>query len=398
MAVYKIAVCTAKGCNYRKADKKEEKSPVCKKCGASMRYLPNWYYRYKHRGREKWLVGGPTKAIAMNALAKKKLEIYEKKAGIEKEPSTPWKTAKDSFLSWAKTNKADGTHHMYVSCLATVERAYPEILTLHLDEIVSGDLEKYKKKRLNPKDEKDKVEAATVNRELASIKRVLSWATEQDPKLLLDINNHIAGVKLLKEPKGRLRYLSEDEAGTLLEQCRTPHLKMAVTIALETGLRLHGCLSLLWTEIRDGMIHKKVKGSTVVHVPVTDVLRDALDEHKRDSKILSKYVIPSPAKPNTHIRNDADMGFKTACKNAGIEDFTFHDLRHTFATHFLLRGGDIRVLQEILGHANISMTMKYAHVANELKQKQMEKFDKGRTAQNLSRDVPCAFTAIANKE
>ena len=54
-------------------------------------------------------------------------------------------------------------------------------------------------------------------------------------------------------------------------------------------------------------------------------------------------------------------GFKAALKRAGIEDFRFHDLRHTFASHFVMRGGDLKALQEILGHKTLTMTMRYAH-------------------------------------
>jgi integrase len=153
---------------------------------------------------------------------------------------------------------------------------------------------------------------------------------------------------------------------------------MAVTLALETGLRIHGCLTLLWSEIKDGIIVKKVKGGTVVRVPVTNTLREALDEYRRDSRVMSKYVIPSPVNPSKHMGTDANFGFATALKNAGIEDFHFHDLRHTFATHFLMRGGDIRVLQELLGHSNITMTMKYTHVIDSYKQSQMRNFDENR--------------------
>lgn len=370
--VYRIAYC--KACNYRREDAKPKKDVgKCPKCGGSLIYLANWYIRYQFRGKQFRQSGGPTKALAEMLLAQKKKEIYEKKLGIQKEPSTSWTTAKDLFLEWAKTNKAKGTYHMYLSCLATVEKQFPSIKRLHLDELESGDIESYKNNRIAMD-----VEGSTVNREVTSIKRVLSWSTEQNPPLLLPINNKIMGVKLFKENPGRIRFLTNEEIPKLLSQCKTPHLKMAVTLALETGLRIHGCLTLLWSEIKDGIIVKKVKGGTVVRVPVTNTLREALDEYRRDSRVMSKYVIPSPVNPSEHMGTDANFGFATALKNAGIEDFHFHDLRHTFATHFLMRGGDIRVLQELLGHSNITMTMKYTHVIDSYKQSQMRNFDENR--------------------
>ena len=370
--VYRIAYC--KRCNWRREDAKPKKDVgKCPKCGGSLIYLANWYIRYQFRGKQFRQSGGPTKALAEMLLAQKKKEIYEKKLGIQKEPSTSWITAKDLFLEWAKTNKAKGTYHMYLSCLATVEKQFPSIKRLHLDELESGDIESYKNNRIVMD-----VEGSTVNREVTSIKRVLSWSTEQNPPLLLPINNKIMNVKLFKENPGRIRFLTDEEIPRLMEQCKTPHLKMAVTLALETGLRIDGCLTLLWSEIKDGIIVKKVKGGTVVRVPVTNTLREALDDFRRDSRVMSKYVIPSPVNPSKHMGTDADFGFNTACKNAEITDFRFHDLRHTFATLFLVRGGDIRVLQEILGHSSIVMTQKYTHVVDSYKQKQMKNFDENR--------------------
>ena len=62
-------------------------------------------------------------------------------------------------------------------------------------------------------------------------------------------------------------------------------------------------------------------------------------------------------------------GFVAALKRAGIVDFRFHDLRHTFASHFVMRGGGLKALQEILGHASIKTTMRYAHLSQEHKRK-----------------------------
>ena len=62
-------------------------------------------------------------------------------------------------------------------------------------------------------------------------------------------------------------------------------------------------------------------------------------------------------------------GFNAAVRRAGIEDFHFHDLRHTFASHFVMRGGDLTTLQEILGHTTLTMTMKYVHLTPGLKKK-----------------------------
>jgi integrase len=379
--IYRVQFC--KACKYQKKDSKPKKAPgLCPKCCAPLIYLKNWYFQYQFRGTRYPQVGGPTKQVAAAALQRKLLDIYEKKHGIAKEPSTPWLTAKGQFLEWTRTNLKPGSHDMYTTCLANIERIEPSFERMTLDEIESGDVENYKTKRLNTirgngkNVEKKKVSPATVNREIASIKRLLSWATEQNPKLLL--KSRIAAVDLLKEPKGRIRFLSKEEQERLLEQCKASHLLMAVTIALATGLRRHGCLTLRWSEMDDTYIRKSVKGGTLVTIPITDTLREALSEYRRQSVVMSKYVIPSPVDPSKPLRVDSDIGFETACRNAGITDFRFHDLRHTFATNFLRKTRDLRALQEILGHSDIKMTERYSHVVKEHLKERMDQFNEGR--------------------
>jgi integrase len=379
--VYRVRYC--KECRYQKKDSKPKKIPgVCPKCGTPLVYLKNWYFQYQYRGRRYPQVGGPTKEVAEAALQRKLLDIYEKKHGIDRDPETPWGTAKKEFLAWAKTHLKPGSYDMYCNSFNNIERIEPSFKRMTIDELESGDVERYTRKRIETKRgngknvEGIKVSPATVNREIATIKRLLSWATEQSPKLL--IKNRTEDVKLLKEPRGRIRFLTEEEQKALLDQCKTAHLRMAVVIALETGLRRHGCMTLKWADMDDKFIRKSVKGSTLVTIPITNTLREALSEYKRKSVVMSKYVIPSPVNPSTHLRVDSDIGFEKALENAGIKDCRFHDLRHTFATMFLMRTSDIRALQEILGHSDIKMTEKYTHVAKDHLEKLMDKFDEGR--------------------
>ena len=83
------------------------------------------------------------------------------------------------------------------------------------------------------------------------------------------------------------------------------------------------------------------------------------------------FVSDRTGKPYTDVKTS----FKTALKHAGIEDFRFHDLRHTFASRLVMAGENIRTVQELLGHKDIKMTMRYSHLSTAHKQKAVRKLD-----------------------
>jgi integrase len=377
MNVFKVAKCYTAGCTYRRKDHEKIKElPPCPKCGAVLKYMENWYYSYKHLGRKYIKAGGTQKRFAEDALAKARVQIRERKFFPHKVPETSWTSATKKFLEQVKTDVQPGTYKMYVF---GVNQLTPYFKRLTLDQIGTADLESYKRERLTTTTRRGTSPApGTINRELATIKRICAWATEQAPKLLA--LNVLGSVKKLKEGKGRVRFLTEDEIATLLSHCETSHLKMAVIIALETGLRKHGVLTLKWQDIQNGVITKTVKRGKVVYIPVTATLERALEDYRSASKVLSLsgYVIPSPKKAHSPMGVDSDIGFQTACKRATIEDFRFHDLRHTFASHFVMRTGDLKTLQELLGHSDMQMTQKYTHLLDTHKRKQMDLFDRAR--------------------
>lgn len=151
----------------------------------------------------------------------------------------------------------------------------------------------------------------------------------------------------MREPKGRLRFLTEQEAERLVECC-AEHLRPIVVTALNTGLRLEEILKLKWEEVdfKNQIVYvTNSKNGEQRQVPMNNTLTEALQGVK-----LGK---PSPwvfcndnGQPYTRITRSLER----AKRKAGIEDFHFHDLRHTFASRLVMRGVDLVTVKELLGY------------------------------------------------
>ena len=101
-------------------------------------------------------------------------------------------------------------------------------------------------------------------------------------------------------------------------------------------------------------------------IPISSKLMKVLEEAKNDTEYV--FINPDTNMPY----NDIKKSFHSVLKKAGIEDFRFHDFRHTAATRMLEKGADIRTVQEILGHSSVSVTERYTHTNAKLKKSAIE--------------------------
>jgi len=172
---------------------------------------------------------------------------------------------------------------------------------------------------------------------------------------------------LMKENNQRFRYLTENEITTLLNKSVNKYTRDVVTAVINTGMRRQEVLNLKWSQVRNGFIYlSKTKTNEARQIPINDGLAELFKNIRKRNELRSNYVFWDKAgKPFAYIK----VSFKASLRKAGIEDFRFHDLRHIFASHFIMRGGTLKELQEILGHKNITMTMRYAHLSQEHKKK-----------------------------
>ena len=135
---------------------------------------------------------------------------------------------------------------------------------------------------------------------------------------------------------------------------------------LDTGMRRSEILTLRWDQIRNGFIYlEKTKTKNKREIPINEELEKVFKEIRREQGLTSKCVFTYHSKTIRRV----ERAFKAALDRAKIEDFKFHDLRHTFASHVIMRGGSLKDVQELLGHKTMAMTLRYAHLSQEHKKK-----------------------------
>ena len=217
----------------------------------------------------------------------------------------------------------------------------------------------YEKKRTG------QVTAFTVANELTVLRHMLRLGKRWG--YLADVPE----ITLPKKPDPRERYLEESEIGKLLEACgksRNPYLGAIVSLALNTGMRKGEILGLEWERIdltadyglSARLTLYKTKSGKPRGVPLGQDAVDGLTALEPDPDRRTGLVFK---RRDGQEWGQVRTAFATAMDRAGIKGFRFHDLRHTFASHYMMRGGNLYELKDILGHSDIKMTTRYAHLS-----------------------------------
>jgi integrase len=173
-------------------------------------------------------------------------------------------------------------------------------------------------------------------------------------------------VKLFQENNTIVRYLDDDERRRLLKACRlsqATHLYPIGIVALNTNMGKAEILNLRWRDIdfANGFIHiEGSKSGKRKDIPMNKLLTETLKYGiKRPN---SEYVFSDEeGKPFTKL----ETSFRTALKRAGIKNFRFHDLRHTFASYLVMAGVNIYRVSKLLGHSSVRVTERYCHLSPE---------------------------------
>lgn len=216
--------------------------------------------------------------------------------------------------------------------------------------------------------------SATVNRYLAALSHAFTVAVNEWEWLE---DSPMRKVKKPKEPRGRVRFLSDDEShhGKTIEGERTrllraceqssnPYLYTVVVLALSTGMRQGEIMNLTWDDVdlNQGRITlHKTKNDERRVVPLVGKALGLLNEHAKVRRIDTPLLFPGKVKKSSPM--DLRTPWLTVLKEAGIKDFRFHDLRHSAASYLAMNGASLAEIAEVLGHKTLQMVKRYSHLS-----------------------------------
>jgi len=345
---------------YEKRDSKQD--------GLAVRVYPS--------GRKVWLcIWGRGRAKRIGDVSRVELVDARKEAGkiikqVEKH-GAPIGHAEGSgmtlgdflqgrYRDWAGENLSNGLREA-----RRVKYSFRSLASRPLEKVSGFEIEAVRRNRLN-----DGKAIATVNRETAQLRKAFNLAVEWH----LISDNPMATVKQKKQDRqGRVRYLSVQERKRLTDALSKHPLwfRVLVQVALNTGLRRGELFNLRWRELggnRLAVLGSGAKSGHTRFVALNKTAAAALDDWRKKSPYsqLEDHVFPNVDTGKRLV--DIKRQWAALMANARISNFRFHDCRHDFASRLVMGGIDLYRVSELLGHASLNMTQKYAHLAPEHQQ------------------------------
>lgn len=297
----------------------------------------------------KWIAGSKNADGGWGSL------VFQAAYGFDAKPDKLFENfVVETFLPYSETNKKSFTSDVFICRVLT-----KSFRGKTLRQITPPMIEELKQERLStPTKHGQRRSPATVNRLLSVLSKIFSLASDAE---IVD-SNPCRKVRKFRLNNQRIRVLSSEEEVQLLAALGENELvKQIVIFALNTAFRRGEIFNLKWldADFNRGMIQiRESKSNRMRVVPMNSTVRSLLNglDH------TSEFVFPSP-KTGGRL-NQIKRSFRRAVDKAGIEDFRFHDLRHTAATRMADAGADAFTLMKILGHSDIRMTARYTHATD----------------------------------
>jgi len=299
---------------------------------------------------------------ALKALSIRKAQMAEGKFEISQtKKSVLFDKFVERYLEYSKGNKKS-----YERDITSLKSLLKFFNGKTLQQINPWLIEKYKSERQKENTRYGRPPAkATINRELACLKNMFTKAIEWD----MASSNPVKKVKLFPEPPKKFRVVSDDEF-LKLYNASSETLKTVLLIARSCGLRRNEILNLKWEDINltEGFLTvRDSKNNELRNVPINRLLKQRLKSVKNnDSEFLFSHDNGEPYK-------SVKKALYGAFNRSGVQKFTLHDLRHTFGTMLGMTGVDIATIKELMGHKDVSMTMRYSHPTPEHKKQAVER-------------------------
>jgi len=204
---------------------------------------------------------------------------------------------------------------------------------------------------------------STANRYLATLSHVFNITLREWQWIEV---NPVSRLKKQPEPRGRVRFLDDNERGRLLKACKESDSKLlypVVILALSTGMRKGEILKIQWKDVdfqRKRVLLLETKNNERRAVPLVGLAYDLLKSLCKVRRLDNPYIFP--AKSGKKAAN-ISTAWDSAIRKAGIENFRFHDLRHTAASYLAMNGATLAEIAEVLGHKTLQMVKRYAHLS-----------------------------------
>jgi len=307
------------------------------------------------RGKKRRVYLGKNKRAAETQRAEASAELRLQPDETPNAP-LPLEQLAESFLQYVQDNKAPSTYEFYRHLVSAFVREHRGWLAA---DVSPTELEAYKRKLIAAQHA-----ASTVNHHINVVRVMFNWAVRFGSLERHDLHK----VERLKKPRGRVRFLSVEEQGKLLDACPLD-FRPVLLLLLDTGLRVSELAQLTWQDV--DLEHKLItvyrsKASRTARnylprkIPLTERAQAILARRERKGE---RVFLNEDGNP--YDRNSLRLRFNRARKKAGILDVSLHTFRHTFASRLSMSGENLQTVAALLGHTTTRTAEIYSHLADE---------------------------------
>jgi len=338
-----------------------------------------YYFYYRLNGKQRnYLIGSADSMTPAQArdLAKEKAGLVASGVDVQTQRAEERKAEVRRSLTLGKYLEEHYKDYLFAMNPKTAKQSYQSIANTFafvadkpLEDIKAWDIQQWVTEKRKLGRAPATIEY-TFNRLKAALNRAVEWEFIE--------SHNLSSVKIAKEDNTRIRYLSESEEAALLSALAAREAQLCedndshqyadfftplITLAMHTGMRKGEMLTLRWESVSFEnryltILSENAKSKKKRTIPMNDTVFTMLSQW-RAQNLNEEYVFVHEGKRVSFFQ----YPWQNLLKAAGIENFRFHDLRHDFASKLVMAGVDLNVVRELLGHADLKMTLRYAHLA-----------------------------------